>query len=289
MTDSDSAGRGWFAAARGWLLGDLPDLQIPPPPLPPVLAGQHRSTDYAALLSQLLGVDAPGRQEQDSQGQEMVRLTTELARQQQLLALLVDRVVPPPMQAAARQELFAQGPHEAVGRDATIEALLSELRFLRAATSGQLAQFAPGTDLAEGDALGGAQLPLARLAPPFSAFDLEGDVIQAGADSFWAELDASPRTPWTAKAPYGEWAGKSSTSARLLGLGPGWPGPLRSAWRPTQAAAPRGTSWTPWPVPVPTRRERRPAAGRQAAPRPRGARCSTVSVAALERARRAFD
>ena len=50
---------------------------------------------YAALLSQLLGVDAPGRQEQDPQGQEAARLTTELARQQQLLALLVDRVAPP--------------------------------------------------------------------------------------------------------------------------------------------------------------------------------------------------
>ena len=139
----------------------------------------------------------------------VARLTTELARQQQLLALLMDRVAPPPpRQAAAQQELPAQDSHEAVGRDATTEALLSELGLLRAATSGQPAQPTPGADLAEGDALGGAQLPLARLAPPLSAFDPEGDATQAGADSFWEWLDATPRTPWTTKAPYGEWAGK---------------------------------------------------------------------------------
>ena len=136
-------------------------------------------------------------------------MTTELARQQQLLALLVDRVAPPPRrQAAARPELPAQDPHDAVGRDATTEALLGELRPMRAATSGQPAQLTPGADLAEGDASGGARLPLARLAPPLSAFDPEGDVTQAGADSFWAWLDATPRAPWTTKAPYGEWAGK---------------------------------------------------------------------------------
>ena len=33
-------------------------------------------------------------------------------------------------------------------------------------------------------------------------------MTQAGADSFWAWLDATPRTPWTARAPYGEWAAK---------------------------------------------------------------------------------
>ena len=101
-----------------------------------------------------------------------------------------------------------QEPHEAVGRDATTDALLSELRLLRAAASGQLAQPTPGEDPAEADAQGGAQRPLARLAPPLSAFDPEGDVIQAGADSFWAWLDATPRASWTTKAPYGEWAGK---------------------------------------------------------------------------------
>ena len=33
VTDSGGAGRGWLAAARGWLLGDLPDQQpaLPPP------------------------------------------------------------------------------------------------------------------------------------------------------------------------------------------------------------------------------------------------------------------
>ena len=56
----------------------------------------HRNTDYVALLNQLLGADGQGRQEQDPQGQEVARLTTELARQQELLALLVDRVAPNP-------------------------------------------------------------------------------------------------------------------------------------------------------------------------------------------------
>ena len=159
----------------------------PLPPLFPLLAGLHRNTDYAALLSQLLGADGPRRQEQDPQGQEVARLTTELARKQQLLALLVDRVAPPPTrQAAARLELLVQEPHGAVGRDAVNDALLSEVRLLRAATTGQPALPAPGEDAAEADATGGAQLPLARLAPPLSAFDLEGDVTQAGADSFWA-------------------------------------------------------------------------------------------------------
>ena len=115
---------------------------------------------------------------------------------------------PPPRRAAARLELLAQEHHEAAGKDATTEALLSELRLLRAAACGQLAQPTLGVDPAEADAPGGAQLPLARLALPLSAFDPEGDVIQAGADSFWAWLDATPRAPWTAKAPYSEWAGK---------------------------------------------------------------------------------
>ena len=152
----------------------------------------------------------PGRQEQDPQGQEVARLTTELASQQQLLALLVDRVAPFPRgQAAAQLELPTQEPHEPVGRDAaTIEALLGELRLLRAAASGQPAQPTPGEDPVEADAPGGAQLPLARLAPALSAFDPEGEVTQAGADSFWAWLDATPRAPWTTKALYGEWAGK---------------------------------------------------------------------------------
>ena len=100
--------------------------------------------------------------------------------------------------------------------DATTEALLEELRLLRAATSGRLAQPAPRADPADGDALGGAQLPLARLAPPLSAFDPEGDVTQAGADSFWAWLDTTPRAPWTAKAPYSEWAGRAQYKCTTL-------------------------------------------------------------------------
>ena len=95
-----------------------------------------------------------------------------------------------------------------MGRDAATDAFLNERRLLRAAASGQLAQPTPGEDTAEADATGGAQLPLTRLAPPLSAFDPEGDVTQAGADSFWAWLDATPWAPWTTKAPYSEWAAK---------------------------------------------------------------------------------
>ena len=64
----------------------------------------------------------------------------------------------------------------------------------------------------------GAQLPLARLAPPPSAFDPEGDVTQAGADSFWAWLDATPRATWTTQAPCGEWAGKVQYKCATLEL-----------------------------------------------------------------------
>ena len=51
---------------------------------------------------------------------------------------------------------------------------------------------APGSDPVDGDCQAGAQLPLARLAPPLSTFDPEGDVTQTGAESFWAWLDATP-------------------------------------------------------------------------------------------------
>ena len=103
-----------------------------------------------------------------------------------------------------------------MGRDAVNDALLNELLPLKAAVSGRPALPAPEENAAEADATGGAQLPLARLSPPLSAFDPEGNVTQAGADSFWAWLDATPRMPWATKAPYGEWAAKvqykSSTS-----------------------------------------------------------------------------
>ena len=71
-----------------------------------------------------------------------------------------------------------------MGRDAVNDALLSELLLLRAAVAGRPALPTPEEDAAEADAAGEAPLPLARLAPPLSAFDLEGDVTQAGADSF---------------------------------------------------------------------------------------------------------
>ena len=41
LTDSGGAGRSWLAAARGWLLGDLPDLQLPPLPHACGPAPQH--------------------------------------------------------------------------------------------------------------------------------------------------------------------------------------------------------------------------------------------------------
>jgi len=139
----------------------------------------------------------------------VARLTTELAREQQLLALLVDRVSAAPQPAPAQRALPTLEPVRAPAGEVSNDALLEELRLLRMArAASQTGAPAPGPDPVDGDCQAGAQLPLARLAPPLSAFDPEGDVTQAGADSFWAWLDATPRTPWTAKGTYGEWAGK---------------------------------------------------------------------------------
>ena len=184
----------------------------PPLPPPPSPAPGPRHTDSAALLGQLLGADGQDRQEQDPQSQEVARLTTELARQQELFALLVDRVAPgrnpAPGQASARPEPAPLEPGDAVGRDAINRALLDELVLLKTASAGLPAPPATEEDATEAGAPGGAQLPLARPAPPLSDFDPEGDVTQTGADSFWKWLDAVPRTPWTAKGPYAEWAAK---------------------------------------------------------------------------------
>ena len=139
----------------------------------------------------------------------MARLTTELARQQQLLALLVDRVSATSQPAPAQSALPAPEPARALAERVSNDALLEELRLLRAVcAASQTALPAPGPDSVDGECQAGAQLPLARLAPPLAAFDPEGDVTQTGADSFWAWLDATPRTPWTAKGTYGDWAGK---------------------------------------------------------------------------------
>ena len=136
----------------------------------------------------------------------------ELARQQELLALLVDRIAPShnpaPRQALVRPVPTPQEPGEAVGRDAINKALLSELLLLKTAGAGLPVLLASEEDAAEAGATGGAQLPLARLAPLLSDFDPEGNVTQAGADSFWTWLDAAPRTPWAARGPYAEWAAK---------------------------------------------------------------------------------
>ena len=86
--------------------------------------------------------------------------------------------------------------------------LLDELRFFRAAQAGLPTPPAKEEDATEAGGPGAAQLPLARPAPPLSEFDPEGDVTQAGADSFWMWLDAAARTPWVAKGPYAKWADK---------------------------------------------------------------------------------
>ena len=143
------------------------------------------------------------------QRRDVARLTTELARQQQLLALLVDRVSAAQQPAPALPAFPTSEPARGLAGGVSNGALLEELRLIREVCMAcQTGAPAPGSDPVDGDCQAGAQLPLARLAPPLSAFDPEGDVTQAGADSFWAWLDATPRTPWTAKAPYGEWAGK---------------------------------------------------------------------------------
>ena len=234
VTDPNEVGGSWLNTARSWLLGGPPDQQLsPPPPLPSGPTGLLRGVDYTALLAKFLTADGPRRQEQGPQGQEMARLTAELARQRELFALLVDRVAlapaarqavarPEPAQAAARPELALQGPGEVVGRDAVNDPLLNELFLLKAAVApaaGRSALPNPDEDAGEADGTGGAQLLLARLAPPLTAFDPEGDVTQAGAESFWAWLDATPRTPWIAKAPYGDWATKVQYKCSTAELG----------------------------------------------------------------------
>ena len=139
----------------------------------------------------------------------MARLTTELARQQQLLALLVDRVSAVQQPAPALPALPTTEPARGLAGGLPHDALLEELRLIReVCTASRTGAPTPGSDPVDGDGQAGAQLPLARLAPPLSTFDPEGDVTQTGAESFWAWLDATPRTPWTAKGTCGEWAGK---------------------------------------------------------------------------------
>ena len=173
VTEQSGVGCGWLAAARGWLLGGLPDQRPPAPPLPPPSPSPTpgpRHTDYAALLGQLLGADGQDRQDQDPQSQEVARLTTELARQRVLLALLVDRVAPSrdpaPVQASARLLPAPLDPGEAVGQDAINSALLDELLLFRAAHAGLPFLLAKEEEAAGANASGGAQLPLARPAPP---------------------------------------------------------------------------------------------------------------------------
>ena len=178
--------------------------RTPPPPLPLDLRACTATPITRPCSTSSSGLTGKGVK-RDPQSQEVACLTTELARQQELLALLVDRVAPTPTptprQAAVRLEPTLQEPGEAVGRDAVNDALLGELFLLKTAVAGRPALPTPEEDAAETGPTGGAPLPLARLAPPLSAFDPEEDVTQAGAESFWAWLDATPRTPWIAKAP----------------------------------------------------------------------------------------
>ena len=225
----DGTTRGWFATARNWLLGDAPGGRQEPPPClarplsdrSPPQAGRHPNPDYAVLLSKLLGAEAPERQEPDPQSQDVARLTAELARQQQLLALLVDRVAAKPpdnVPTATRPEAPLVAPVKGQALDPTDEALLEELRLLRAAAR-SLPDAPREACPQEGEAAAGTLLPLTRPPPQLAAFDPEGDVTQAGAEAFWAWLDVTPRAPWTTKAPYGEWAAKvvyKCTAAELL-------------------------------------------------------------------------
>ena len=182
----------------------------------------HTNPDYAVLLSKLLGAEAPGRQEPDPQSQDVARLTAELARQQQLLALLVDRVAtrPPDLHSTtAGPGAPPAAPARAPTLDHTNEALLEELRALNAAHYGPREQPGPGPAQAGSEAAGPTLLPLTRPPPTLAAFDPEGDVTQAGAEAFWAWLDVTPRAPWVSKAPYGEWATKvvyKCTAVELL-------------------------------------------------------------------------
>ena len=140
-------------------------------------------------------------------------MTTELARQQELLALLVDRVAPgrdpAPGQASARLMPAPLDPGEAVGQDAFNRALLDELIFFKAAHAGLPSPLAKEEEATEANAPGGAQLPLARPASPLSEFDPERlTSFRPVPTPFWMWLDAAARTPWVAKGPYAEWAAK---------------------------------------------------------------------------------
>jgi len=142
----------------------------------------------------------------------VARLTAELARQQELLALLVDRVAPSrgpaPGWPSPRPQTPLPGPGEATGQDAINKAILEQFRLLGAAQTGLPTPPAKEEEAVEAGGSGTAQLPLARPAPPLSEFDPEGDVTPTGADSFWTWLDAAARTPWVVKGPYARWADK---------------------------------------------------------------------------------
>ncbi len=230
-TGDGCAGRGWLSSVRSWLLGDQPSAGAAPPTgaaQPPsasaqVQAGPDPNPDYAVLLGRLLGAGPPAGRVPDPQNPDVARLTAELARQQRLLALLVDRVAAPagPQQAAAQAGVPPAPLTGVAALDPTTEALLEELRSLRASVGDRVlpVALAPREPLEEGEAVEAPPSALARPPPPLSAFDPEGDVSQAGAEAFWAWLDVTPRATWAGKAPYGEWAAKvvyKCTAAELL-------------------------------------------------------------------------
>lgn len=242
-TTAEGASRGWLSAARRWLLGDGPAFPheqeggppaqaAPTPPRAP--AGAAADPDYAVLLGKLLGADAPERREPEAQSQEVARLSAALARQQQLLALLVDRVATPgpnPAQRAPAAPPPAPPALQARATDAylTDKALLEELLVLREACRLPEPAAGHGKEETGEDAAGSLPLqapavstskPLTRPPPALTAFDPEGDVTPSGADAFWAWLDVTPRAPWTAPAQYAVWAAKvvyKCTTAELQG------------------------------------------------------------------------
>ena len=211
--------------------------------------------------------------------------------------MLVDRVAPgrdPALgQASARPMPAPLGPGEAVGQDAINRALLDELLLFKAAHTGLPSPLAKEEDATEANAPGGAQLPLARPAPPLSELHPEGDVTQAGADSFWMWLDAAARMPWVAKGPYAEWGAKvqykCSTAELSTFVACAAPQHLEAAeGRRTKRALVDALARACADAARP-----RTCSGPSAAPRPGGPRCSSAFRATpgtvRAQARQAFD
>ena len=221
-----AAPKTWLATAKGWLLGETPQVSQGSQPATP--SGKPQDLPQTEqLLGRLLGGGTEARAPlQDDPQQELLTLMSkELATQRKVLTALVDRVEPqaakaPQPQREAVQQATQQrkGLAQALGLeddddDVRANALLiTEVIRLSKERKGAAASQA-GSD--------SSTLPLAaeaRHSLTRAEFDVEGEVTPEGHAAFWGWLDDTPKAAWPLAAPYGTWAKKISYKCSVADL-----------------------------------------------------------------------